>query len=163
MHCVQECGQTWVSRCSLSTSQPRLRIMMGAFAGMIAMVMLSGSAQAADAAASAKERGKYLVHHVAMCIQCHTPRDAAGNLKTQELLAGAPMPVKSPYPNETWGFQAPNLRGLPARWGGKEFVVFLKTGKTPNGSIPRSPMPPFRMTDEDAQAIAAYLNSVTSE
>lgn len=109
-----------------------------------------------------QERGKYLVHHVAMCIYCHTPKDADGNLEMDSLLAGAPMPVHSPYANQTWGFMAPNLRSLPARWGEKEFVEFLQTGKTPNGYAPRNPMPPFRMTTEDAAAVGAYLNSLTT-
>ncbi|WP_437227700.1 c-type cytochrome [Planctomicrobium sp. SH661] len=108
-------------------------------------------------------RGKYLVHHVAMCIYCHTPKDQSGNLDQHELLAGATMPVGSPYPNQTWGFRAPNLRSLPARWGEEEFAEFLQTGKTPNGYTPRLPMPPFRMTPDDAAAVAAYLNSLESE
>ncbi len=48
------------------------------------------------------ERGRYLVHNVAMCVQCHSPRDENGELIETALLTGAPMPVKSPFPNRIW-------------------------------------------------------------
>lgn len=126
------------------------------------MLVLTFATQliAAEQLNQQQEHGKYLVHHVAMCIYCHTPKDADGNLERQELLTGAPFPISSPYPNQTWGFQAPNLRSLPARWGEEEFIRFLQTGNTPTGSRPRPPMPPFRMTAEDAAAIGAYLNAL---
>ncbi|WP_437187137.1 c-type cytochrome [Planctomicrobium sp. SH668] len=108
-----------------------------------------------------KARGEYLVHHVAMCVQCHTPRDHDGELQLDEhLLAGAALPVQSPFKNKIWGFQAPSLRSVGLRWGNDKFVAFLQTGKNPNGTVPRAPMPPFRMTEEDANAIAAYLNTL---
>ena len=37
-------------------------------------------------------RGKYLVEGVAMCGQCHTPRDSHGNLDRTRWLQGAPVP-----------------------------------------------------------------------
>jgi hypothetical protein len=36
-------------------------------------------------------------------------------------------------------------------------VTFLETGKRPDGSMPRPPMPPYRFSHEDAPAITAYL------
>lgn len=135
--------------------------------GRIAVVLcltlitpLSGQEPDANSTSSPEEHGKYLVHHVAMCIYCHTPKDGEGNLFERQLLGGAPFPLNSPYSSQTWGFQAPNLRSLPARWGEKEFIRFLQTGKNLNGYSPRPPMPPFRFTQEDAQAIAAYLNTL---
>jgi len=126
------------------------------------LLLVCSPLTAAEKLSPQQEHGKYLVHHVAMCIYCHTPKDANGNLVRDSLLSGSPMPLHSPYPNQTWGFMAPNLRSLPARWGEKEFVEFLQTGKTPNGYAPRNPMPPFRMTAEDAAAVGAYLNSLTT-
>src|SRR5271170_326525 len=37
-------------------------------------------------------RGKYLVESVAICGQCHTPRDGNGNLDRARWLQGAPVP-----------------------------------------------------------------------
>jgi len=51
-------------------------------------------------------RGSYLVTHVAMCVQCHTPRDVDGNLDRARLFKGAPIPVRSPFLNQTWAFAA---------------------------------------------------------
>ncbi len=105
------------------------------------------------------ERGKYLVENVAMCAQCHSPRNAKGELVQQKLLSGARVPLASPWPNEKWAAYAPKIAGLPG-WVTEDFVSLLMTGKRPTGEIPRSPMPPFRMTREDAEAIADYLKSL---
>jgi mono/diheme cytochrome c family protein len=105
------------------------------------------------------ERGRYLVHHVAMCAQCHSPRDEKGVLKEGELLQGAVVPLRSPYANQTWAFRAPRLAGLPGRTS-SELVTLLTTGKTSEGRTPLPPMPPFRMSAEDASAVAAYLASL---
>src|SRR5687768_12765128 len=60
-------------------------------------------------AESPVDRGKYLVHHVAMCVMCHTPKTNEGKLITAQLLRGAPMPVESPYPRQPWAFRAPAI------------------------------------------------------
>lgn len=59
------------------------------------------------------ERGRYLVEEVAKCAECHTPRNAQGELDRHAWLQGAPiwiMPVK-PIPN--WADRAPALAGFP--------------------------------------------------
>ena len=111
-------------------------------------------------AQSSTDRGMYIVHHVAMCIYCHTPKDESGALDQQQFLQGAPMPVESPYPRVKWAFQAPKIAGLPGGWTEDDTARFLQTGVTPTGRTPQPPMPPFRMNDEDAQAVAAYLKSL---
>ena len=105
------------------------------------------------------QHGEYLVLHVAMCVQCHTPRDQEGRLEKTRLLQGAPMPVQSPFPSSPWAFQAPTIAGLPG-WTAEDAITFLQTGKRADGSSPRPPMPPFRLTPEDATAIVAYLKSL---
>ena len=63
--------------------------------------------------ASEIERGRYLVEEVAKCAECHTPRNAQGELDRHAWLEGAPiwiMPVKS-IPN--WADRAPVLAGFP--------------------------------------------------
>jgi mono/diheme cytochrome c family protein len=104
--------------------------------------------------------GKYLVHHVAMCIICHTPKTQDGHLQMGKLLQGGRIPVKSPYPHQQWAFEAPQLAGLPGGWTQASLAEFLQTGQTPTGSPIRLPMPPFRMNEHDAQSVAAYLHSL---
>ena len=70
------------------------------------------------------------------------------------------MPVESPFSYETWAFKAPSLAGLPGGWTAEDVIRLLQTGKGPGGERPRPPMPPFRMTREDAAAVAAYLQSL---
>jgi mono/diheme cytochrome c family protein len=105
------------------------------------------------------QKGEYLVKHVAMCVQCHTPREDNGELDHMQLLQGARVPVPSPFPNQQWAFQAPRIAGLPS-WTEEDAIRFLQTGKNPNGYSPRPPMPPFRMTQEDATAVVVYLKSL---
>jgi len=104
-------------------------------------------------------RGEYLVNQVAMCVQCHTPRDANGDLDRTHLLQGAPMPVSSPFPNKKWAFRAPAIAGLPG-WSDEDVVSLLTTGRRLNGYMPNPPMPPFRLSREDAEAVVAYLRSL---
>lgn len=105
------------------------------------------------------ERGQYIVHHLAMCVICHTPKDAAGNLDPTRLLRGGPIPVRGPTANSDWAFHAPQLAGLPG-WDDEAVVTLLMTGHRPNGKSPRPPMPPFRFHREDARAVVNYLKSL---
>ncbi|MGH7201198.1 MAG: c-type cytochrome [Planctomycetaceae bacterium] len=114
---------------------------------------------AAAGPASGVDRGRYLVHHVAMCVQCHSPRDAQGGLRERQLLQGAPMPVESPFAGQEWAAYAPRLAGLPG-WESGRIVTLLRTGRRPNGESPRPPMPRFQMTEQDARAVVAYLKSL---
>jgi mono/diheme cytochrome c family protein len=112
------------------------------------------------AAGDEAEHGRYLVHQVCLCIVCHSPRDARGKLIQSQLLTGGTIPLSSPYPGVDWAFRAPKIAGLPAGWSEAEFVHFLKTREAPLGRSVRPPMPPFRLNDRDALAIAAYLKSL---
>src|SRR5438046_9202824 len=38
------------------------------------------------------EHGKYLAEHVAMCIECHSGRDAQGNIVDSQLFLGGAIP-----------------------------------------------------------------------
>ncbi len=107
------------------------------------------------------KRGEYIVKYVAMCVECHSPRDAHGTINTDRLFEGAPIPVRSPWPKQTWAFYAPHLAGLPSGWSEPELVEFLVTGLDRRGRPRNAPMPAFRMTREDATAVAAYLRSLS--
>ena len=126
-----------------------------------ALVLLAGASLSAAGPGDADRvaRGEYLANNVAMCVQCHTPRDDRGELERSKLLQGAPVPVVSPYPNDQWAFAAPRIAGL-APWTEEQIVTLLTTGARPTGERPKPPMPPFRMTREDAEAVVAYLKSL---
>jgi mono/diheme cytochrome c family protein len=128
---------------------------------LISLACGVSTAQMATRAASAEQlqRGQYLVEHVAMCVQCHTPRNAQGELDRTRLLQGAPVPVPAPFPTLQWAFEAPRIAGLPG-WLTEDAVRLLQTGRSARGYAPRPPMPPFRMTQEDAAAVVAYLKSL---
>ncbi|MEM8964062.1 MAG: hypothetical protein AAGD38_21435 [Acidobacteriota bacterium] len=104
-------------------------------------------------------RGQYLVHHVTMCVQCHSPRQPNGKLITDQLLMGAPVPVDEPSYVKDWAYQAPAIAGLPG-YSKEDMVRLLVQGITRDGTYPAAPMRPFRMKQEDAEAIAVYLDSL---
>jgi mono/diheme cytochrome c family protein len=106
------------------------------------------------------ERGKYFVEQVAMCVECHTPRDSSGRLLREKYLEGAPVPVKSPpFTNMKWAARAPAIAGLPG-YTTQQGLRLLTEGITAGGRRPDPPMPPFRFTRGDAAAIVAYLKSL---
>lgn len=102
------------------------------------------------------EHGHYLVHHVAMCIQCHTPRDSSGKLVMDKLLQGEAVPIASPFKEIPFAFHAPHIAGLPG-YPREDAVKMLMTGATHTGGTTTPPMPPFRMTKADAEDVVAYL------
>jgi mono/diheme cytochrome c family protein len=113
----------------------------------------------ADKRTPSVEHGRYLVHHVAMCIQCHTPRDGRGRLIEAKLLHGDAFPVASPFKDIRFAFRAPYIAGLPG-YSHEQALRLLTTGIAANGQPPLAPMPPFRMTREDAEDVIAYLSSL---
>ena len=90
------------------------------------------------------------------------PHAARGRraLDERALLRGAPIPVESPLAGQKWAFTAPPIAGLPGGWSEADMVRLLTTGVDLNGYTPQPPMPPFRMNDDDARAVAAYLASL---
>lgn len=108
---------------------------------------------------AAVERGRYLVHDVAMCVHCHTPRVKEGRLDESKLLRGARIPVPAPDDGD-WALYAPNIAGLPGGWSAEGFEAFLRDGKRPTGGTARRPMPPYRFNRRDAAAVAAYVASL---
>lgn len=118
-----------------------------------------GGTGASAAAGGDVERGRYLTHSVAMCIQCHTPRNADGTLDETRLFQGAAIPVESPFHGQEWATQAPSIAGL-AGFNPEDELSLLTTGHRRDGHMPKLPMPPFRMSTDDARAVIAYLRSL---
>lgn len=98
-------------------------------------------------------RGDYLVNGVVLCGDCHTPRTQTGELDETRKLQGFAMP---PVPPE-FATVAPSLAGTPTNFTREQFVAFLQTGVRPDGTHPRPPMPPYRLNEDDANAVAAYI------
>jgi hypothetical protein len=105
------------------------------------------------------ERGKYIVENVAMCERCHTPRDENGNALRNHWLMGGPVQLKQTYPTPTWAEREPRIAGAPPGTD-EQFITLLTTGISRTGAAPLLPMPPFRMTRQDAEAVLAYLKSL---
>ena len=107
-------------------------------------------------------RGKYLVEEVAKCPECHTPRDAQGNLDRQAWLQGAPIWITPVRPIQNWADTVPPLAGLPSFTDAQASNV-LEKGMGPEGEALRPPMHTYHMTHSDAQAVVAYLRSLPAE
>ncbi len=105
------------------------------------------------------ERGKYIVENVAMCERCHTPRDENGNPERNHWLQGGPVQMRQTYPTPTWAQREPRIAGAPPGTD-EQFITLLTTGISRTGAPPNLPMPPFRMTRQDAEAVLAYLKSL---
>jgi len=103
-------------------------------------------------------RGEYIVSSVAMCVQCHSPRDEAGNIIESRKLTGAPMPVRGPMWSASWAYSAPPIARLTG-FTDEQIMALLTEGRATGRPKPKPPMPPFRMTREDAAAVIAYLRS----
>jgi mono/diheme cytochrome c family protein len=103
-------------------------------------------------------RGKYLVEGVAMCGQCHTPRDANGALDRSRWLEGAAVPWMPAQARPDWPLLAPRIGGTPPA-SDADIIKLLTTGIWTNGQQLRFPMMPFRMSEADAKAVIAYLKT----
>jgi mono/diheme cytochrome c family protein len=105
------------------------------------------------------ERGKYLVENVAMCGECHTPRNANGELKTGAWLQGASVWIRPVAPIQPWADTVPPLAGMPS-FTDEQFATILEKGTGPEGEVLRPPMHIYHMHHEDVKAIIAYLKSL---
>jgi mono/diheme cytochrome c family protein len=133
---------------------------LAALAALAAGWPLPGNAD--DTGDAAVARGKYLVT-IMDCVGCHTDGYLAGRPEPARYLAGSSIGFGSPegivYP--------PNLTSHPENgigtWSDDEIIVAIRTGQRPDGRrlAPVMPWPNYAsLTDEDAQAIVAYLRSV---
>ena len=109
--------------------------------------------------AQSMARGHYIVEHVGMCDDCHTPRDDKGQLITSQALQGAPIGFRPLHPMP-FAEMAPRIAGLPANYTPAQVVTFLETGKRPDGSSPRPPMPGYRLSHTDAVSVMEWLRSL---
>lgn len=105
------------------------------------------------------ERGRYLVEDVAMCEECHTPRDAKGNLDESRQLQGAQIWIQPVHPITDWANRAPALAGFVG-FTDAQGEDILERGIGPNGLSIQPPMHIYHMSPADALAVIAYLRSL---
>jgi mono/diheme cytochrome c family protein len=105
------------------------------------------------------ERGKYLAEEVAKCPECHTPRNARGELRSDAWLRGAPVWIRPVAHIANWADNAPSLAGFPS-FTEEQGERILEKGTGPQGEELRPPMHIYHMNHADAKAIIAYLKSV---
>src|ERR1700739_4515372 len=109
---------------------------------MVALVVSVGRAKQGTRSpeASEIERGRYLVEEVAKCAECHTPRNAQGELDHSAWLQGAPIWIIPVRPIPNWADHAPALAGFPSFTEEKGGRV-LENGMGPEGEVLRPPTP----------------------
>ena len=94
-----------------------------------------------------------------MCGDCHTPRNEKGEPIPGKALKGATLTFKPTIPVPVWADKTPNIVGLPG-WTDDQAVKFLMTGIAYNDLPGRPPMPQYRFSQGDAEAVVAYLRSL---
>jgi mono/diheme cytochrome c family protein len=124
-------------------------------------------ANARTGAESRIERGRYLVDHVSLCGDCHTPRNSIGIPNRSRYLAGASKkigPLGNAMPNIT-----PDKETGIGEWKREDIVELLISGTKPDLDnvqglmeevVQGTPLGYKDMKKEDALAIADYLKSI---
>ena len=125
------------------------------------------SAAPDQAPKSGVERGRYLVEHVSLCGDCHTPRNLIGVPNRPLYLAGASRkigPLGEAVPNIT-----PDKETGIGDWKREDIAELLTSGTKPDLDnvqglmhevIQGAPHGYKDMKKEDALAIADYLQSI---
>lgn len=111
------------------------------------------------------ERGRYLAHHVTVCMDCHSTRDWAafsGPLKPGTLgVGGEKFDQKMNFPGS---FVAPNITPHALKgWTDGELYRAITSGVSKDGHplFPIMPYPAYgKMATEDIYSIIAYLRSL---
>ena len=105
------------------------------------------------------EHGRYIVERVAMCVECHSGRDAQGNIVASQRYLGSVLPI-APPPWGGWATQAPRNKGLPGYTDALALRLLTQGSIGREGNQLRAPMPRFRMSVQDAADVIAFLRAV---
>ncbi len=128
--------------------------------GLLLLLSLGFSFAAPPPSAAKIARGKYLVEGVAKCGDCHSPLNDKGAPIPGKELRGATLSFQPTTPMPVWADKAPNIAGLRG-WEQADAVKFMMTGLAYNDLPARPPMPQYRLHKEDAEAVVAYLKSLS--
>jgi len=144
-------------------------VVTGAALLLASVSLVRASANAASATAPATivvqgiagnvEHGRYLVENVAMCVECHSDRDDAGNIIEATKFHGGPVPVRPPWPND-WAIRAPRNAGLPGYDDAQAMRLLTEGAIGRDGRQLRPPMPRFHMSKQDAADVIAFMRSL---
>ena len=157
------CGET--EEFSASAGEENLVRVIVAWSVIVFLVVplsMAQSGKARTASPAALARGKYLVDKVGLCDDCHTPRNEKGEFIEDQRLQGAMVPFKPIMPMPVWADKTPPIAGLPG-WEKDTAIKFFMTGIAYNGLPPRPPMPEYRFSRQDAEAVFAYLKSLAAD
>lgn len=135
------------------------RLSPGRVLSVLSLLVLPFLARAGAPSEAQLARGKYLVNNVGMCSDCHTPHQADGSLDMKRFLQGAKLEFGPPKPLPFFATYAPPIAGQ-IEVSEAQIAKLLETGKLAGSVTMRIPMPAFRLTSEDAAAVAAYLRSL---
>lgn len=140
--------------------------------GFLTAALLSATSQTSPAATEIRpvratvgelsgdiEHGRYLAENVAMCVECHSARDARGNIVATRRYLGAPIPFQPAWPAD-WAPRAPRNRGLPGYDDTQAFRLLTEGSIDREGRQLRAPMPRYFMSRQDAADVIAYLRSL---
>jgi cytochrome c2 len=110
------------------------------------------------------ERGRYLVEDVGACKFCHTPKTESGEFDMSKHLKCAVLDIMPlGAPPKDWHKTSPDLTPtsrLWSRWGEGALLKYLETGLTPKGTAAGPPMPVYKYSKADAEAVLAYLKTL---
>ena len=118
---------------------------------------LSASAGTPGQSPGNVEHGRYIVTHVAMCIECHSPRDEAGNIIAGHEFLGAALPFTPPA---GWAQRVPRNRGLLGYDDELAMRLLTQGAIGRHGEQLKLPMPRFHMTQADAADVIAFMRSL---
>ncbi len=138
------------------------RMILGGFVPLCLMSLLAAAdTNANENQPALVERGRYLVHDVALCVDCHSPRDEKGQFLEGKHLTGAALGFAATVPMP-WAPAAPSIAGLE-NYTPEQAVRFLMTGERPSNVPVLPPMPAYRLSQADAEAVVAYLKSLAPQ
>jgi mono/diheme cytochrome c family protein len=107
------------------------------------------------------ERGKYLVEVLAACGNCHTPKNASGEIRDKQLAGG--LEITEPFGVAVASNITPDPDTGLGAWTDDEIIRAIRDGKGRDGRTLGPPMPFHlyrRLSDRDVQAIVHYLRTV---
>ncbi len=143
-------------------------VVTGAALLLASVGLVRASASAATAApvtieiqgiAGNVEHGRYIVENIAMCVECHSDRDPAGNIIDSTRFHGGPVPVRPPWLND-WAIRAPRNAGLPGYDDAQAMRLLTEGAIGRDGRQLRLPMPRFHMSQQDAADVIAFMRTL---
>ena len=155
----------------MSTHSSSQRGFLRSTAALLVLLLAAGASPTGQAeppapaataivAAGDAARGRYIVENIAMCVECHSQRDANGDIVAGTRFGGGAMPVAPAWARPAWPLRTPRIAGLPGYSDAQALRLLTGGAIGRDGQQLRPPMPRFRMTPEDAADVIAFLRSL---